>query len=374
MSVRFGRHDLIFVVLLAAMGFLGVRLVQMVQACEVPPDPQHADVAERIARASLGSTIVVPLPGRPGDIYARGRSSHVLMAGSRQVPSCFIDPSLLNETQLAELSRQLSGMLGVDPGELYVDLLARRERGSRFAWVKRQVTDAQADAVRELDNRAVGIQYEWRRDYPLGSLAGPVLGFTNDENVPGGGVHLAVFRAIQARQGRRVVLGDAGRRPIWGVGEQSEAPVDGCDVYLTIDVNVQETLQKAVSEAVTKYDAQWGTGVVINPWTGDVLAMASAPTFDPNNFGDTPPQAMLNRAIATPYEPGSALKPIFAAAAVERGVLSWQSRLDGENGVYHAHRGGRISDHGRRYGLITLWKAVVKSSNIVMAKVGEMLG
>jgi cell division protein FtsI/penicillin-binding protein 2 len=374
MSFRVGRQDVLFVALAGVMIFLGVRLVRMVQAAQIPPDALHADIAQRVVRESQGTTIVLPLPAKPGNIYMRGRKSHILAAGSRQVPSCFVDPSLLDESQLADISGRLCQLLEIDPAETYDDLLARRAEGRRFAWVAREISQEQAQAIRELDNRAVGIEYEWRREYPLGNLAGPVLGFNNDEDAPGGGIHSALARAIQAQSGKRIVRGDAGRRPIWGEGELSERPTDGCNVYTSIDVNIQQVLEQSLAEAAEAAGAKWATGVVINPWTGDVLAMASVPTFDPNHFGDTPPEHMLNRAIATPYEPGSALKPIFAAAAVERGLLSYQSKLDGEDGTYYAHRGGRITDHGSRYGMITLWRALVKSSNIVMSKVGEILG
>lgn len=374
MRTRIGRHDLLFVALAGVMIVLGVRLAQMVQANTLPPDAQQAEIAQRVIRDSQGTRIVLPVPGRPGDVFMRGPKSHVLAAGSRQVPSCFVDPSLLTEQELADVSGTLCNILDIDPGETYYDLLTRREQGRRFAWVARQITESQAQAIRGLDMRAVGIQYEWRREYPLGNLAGPVLGFNNDVDAPGGGIHSALALAIQAQAGKRIVRGDAGRRPIWSEGELSEQPIDGCNVYLTIDVNIQQALEQSLAEAAEASGAKWATGVVISPWTGDVLAMASVPTFDPNAFGETPPEHMQNRAITMPYEPGSALKPIFAAAAVDLGLLTYQSRLDGENGTYYAHRGGRITDHGSRYGVITLWQAMVKSSNIIMSKVGEILG
>lgn len=374
MSIRIGRQDVLFVALAGVMIFLGVRLVRMVQAAQIPPDALHADIAQRVVRESQGTRMVLPLPAKPGNVYMRGRKSHILAAGSRQVPSCFVDPSLLDEKQLAELSGTLSQLLDVDPAETYYDLLVRRSQGRRFVWVAREISEDQARAVRNLDNRAVGIQYEWRREYPLGNLAGPVLGFNNDENAPGGGIHSALARAIQAQAGKRIVRGDAGRRPIWGAFELSERPIDGCNVYTSIDVNIQQALEESLAEAAEAASAKWATGVVINPWTGDVLAMASVPTFDPNHFSDTPSEHMQNRAITMPYEPGSALKTMFAASAVEKGLMTYQTHIDCENGTYYAHRGGRITDHGNQYGSIPLWRVIVKSSNIGMAKVGERFG
>ena len=141
-----------------------------------------------------------------------------------------------------------------------------------------------------------------------------------------------------------------------------------------MDLTIQRVLQEAVQGAVEKYDAMWGTGVVMDPWTGDVLAMCSVPTFDPNQYNTTMPEDMLNRAICSPYEPGSVFKPIMASSAVQEGVMDYDTVVDCGNGTYFAERGGRISDHGHAYGRISLRMGVIKSSNIMMAHVGERLG
>ncbi|MHC4295146.1 MAG: penicillin-binding transpeptidase domain-containing protein, partial [Planctomycetota bacterium] len=112
----------------------------------------------------------------------------------------------------------------------------------------------------------------------------------------------------------------------------------------------------------------------VDPFTGKVLAMCSAPTFNPNFYSETDSTHRTNRAICTPFEPGSAFKPIVAAAAVDAGALNYSSEIFCENGVYRAHRGGRIRDHGESYGYLTLADGVIFSSNICMAKVGEKLG
>lgn len=366
------RQDAVYLAMgLGVIGLLS-HLGLMIRGQDRPStDRQHA-VARQIDPASRGRRIVLPLPARPGNIYARSRHSHVLLAGSRQVPSCFVDVKLLSLREIGDTSAELSTILDLDPGEVYARLIARRN--DRFVWVAREITRDQARAVRALGRRAVGIQHEWRREYPNGPLAGEVLGFCQKDRTPGGGLELAAARVLRPLDGVRVLRGDAYRRPIWQADAETRPPRDGGSVYLSIDAVIQTLLQKAVAESVEKHGAKWGTGVVIQPWTGDVLAMTSVPTFDPNRFNETPPEHMLNRAIACPYEPGSVFKPLIAASAVEAGLLRYTDRIDCENGVYHAHRGGRISDHGHHFGMLSLADVVIRSSNIGMAKVGEKLG
>ncbi len=372
MTWRIRRHDVAFGLLAAAAVGLAVRQGRMLHRQEDSAGPAEVRIARQIERANRGLRIVLPLPARPGDLYARSRRSRVLLAGSRQVPSCFVDPSLLRQSELGPLVSELARILNLDPGNVYRTLSLRRDR--QFVWIARDIPHDQAEAIRAMPHRAVGLQYEWRREYPNEPLAGTVVGYCRRDGQPGGGLELTAREMLAPQPGRRVLLGDARRRPIWSDVSASVRPQDGQNLCLSLDVVIQDYLQQAVHRAVEQYDAQWGTGVVVNPWTGDVLAMCSAPEFDPNAYHQTPPERMLNRAIACPFEPGSVFKPIIAASAVETGLLEYETNIDCEHGVYRAHRGGRISDHGHSYGLLSLADVVVKSSNIGMAKVGEKMG
>jgi cell division protein FtsI/penicillin-binding protein 2 len=367
------RFDVVVVVLLLAMGAMAVRQALLLRQLDDPRTPEAQQIAQRMRRARDGQQIICPAPARPGNIFARGKHSYVLVAGSRLVPSCFIDPSLCTPEELGRLSIHLAELLNLDAVELYNNIMLRSDR--QFAWVAREMTPAQARLIEEsVDHRAVGLKYEWRREYPAGQAGATVLGFTNKNDEPGGGIHSIVHQAVLGRDGRRVLLGDARRRPITLEPTVSTRPVDGGNVYLTIDLVIQGYLDQAVGEAVETYDAMWGVGVVVNPWTGEILAMTSMPSFDPNAFNTAPPEQMLNRAICCPYEPGSILKPIMAAAAVDAGVATWRTHFDCEDGTYLADRGGRITDHGHHYGLLSVEEIIVKSSNIGMAKIGEKLG
>jgi len=332
----------------------------------------HSDPACAAAKARRQQTMVVPLPGRPGGIFARTRGSYVPLVVSRQVPSCYLDPLLLRDEEAPEVCLALGQVLGVHPVHLQEQIVRRREK--RFLWVRRGITEVEADAVRTLRLPAVRITHEWQREYPSGPLAATVVGFRQRDGVGAGGLELSLDERLSATDGKRVMLADAFRRPIWPVAEASRCPRDGANVFLCLDAVIQETLQNALEASVEQFGAQWGTGVVMDPQTGDVLAMCSAPSFDPADYQHASAAHRTNRAICTPFEPGSALKPVYAAAAVEAGLVGYQTQIFCENGMYHASRGGRISDHGQHYGHLTVEDVVVFSSNIGMAKIGEKIG
>ena len=129
-----------------------------------------------------------------------------------------------------------------------------------------------------------------------------------------------------------------------------------------------------MTRTVNRYEAMWGTGIVLNPWTGEILAMCTYPNFDPNFYNETDISKMSNNCISTPYEPGSVFKPIVASSAVDAGLINYDTKIFCENGAYYAHRGGRITDHGHSYGNLTVAMGLIKSSNILMAKLGEKFG
>lgn len=316
------------------------------------------------------------IPARRGSILARTRHDNQILACSRQVPSCFADPKLLTDDEIYGVCVKLAKILRVDPMQLQLKIMRRREQ--RFVWLRREITRRQAEAIDRLGLRAIGIQYEWRRAYPAGAVAPTLIGWRRIDGVPGGGLEMSMDHVMGADDGKQVVVADAARRPLRALTGMSTPPRDGNAIHLTIDVVIQGYLQDALADAYEKYkdtetDETWVTGVVVRPSTGEILAMASMPNFDPNDFS-RPGSSRTNRAITLPYEPGSIAKPIFSAAAVNAGKLRWSDSIDCEQGRYRAHRGGTITDHGHHYGRLTLKMVNVRSSNIGMAKVGEMCG
>jgi cell division protein FtsI/penicillin-binding protein 2 len=347
--------------LLLILAALGARSAQTASR-----DPQGAE-----GRALRQQRRILPQPGRPGSILARVGDGLIVLAGSRQAPNCYADPALVRDRRIDDISLRVGGTLGISPLEVQETLMLRRDH--RFAYLKRDLASEEAQAVQSLRLPGVGIVQEWRRVYPCGDLASTVVGFRYRDGQPGGGLELSQEKRLTAHDGRRVVLTDAARRPIRLCEDEARLPRDGDNVLLCIDAVIQGYLQEAVAQAVAAHEARWATGVVVDPQTGEILAMCSSPSFDPAGFGEVSPERRLCRAVSVPYEPGSVMKPIFAAAAVDLGRMSYQSVIDCENGTYIARKGGRIRD-SHPCGKLSLADVVVQSSNVGMAKVGEAMG
>jgi len=376
------RCDLLFGALVVVLGALGWRVWQI----------QHDLGPALIARAERQERRVIDLPARPGNILARTRGGLVVVASSRQAPSCFADPALIGEADLAPVAERVAAAVGRPAAEIYARLYAARFK--RFTYLARGVSDAQAQAVRQLKIRGVGITREWRRHYPYGPLGAHVLGYRQIDGQPMAGVELDGDRWLGATGGREVIRSDAGRRGIVARVLDVRAPRDGGHVVLTMDVAIQGFLEAALAEAVERFrlpaersfvtDPRTGRakfkgtaamGVVMDPYTGAVLAMASVPTYDPNHYGKAHGEQRRNRAITDPYEPGSVFKPFIAAGAVQTGKATLDTVFFCHHGTYHARRGGTIRDFpGERFGDLPLSEIVIHSSNIGMAKVGELLG
>lgn len=358
---NYRRVYLVFFLLALAMVLLAGRLAWWVRT-----DPNNA-----LARERTQQRRVIPQSGKPGSILARSHSRYVLLTGSKQVPSCYVDPGLIDEKYIANVSLRVGEALGINPLDSQEIIVSRR--GRRFAYLKRGITPREVEAVSKLRLASVGITHEWRRYYPCGRLASSVVGFRYNDGKPGGGLESSLQRYLQPEDGRRVVFSDAARRPILLDSVDSIPPRDGYNVMLCLDAVIQGYLQEAVGEAVEKFGAKWGVGVAVDPFSGEVFAMCTMPTFDPAKFNDVPASQRTNRVICTPYEPGSVMKPIYASAAVDCGKFNYKSKIFCENGSYRARRGGTISDH-HSYGTLSLTDVVVHSSNIGMAKVGEKMG
>ena len=355
--------NLLFGLLAAALLALGGRTAYL----------QIVRGEELTALARRQQRRVVVLPARPGNIYAHTAGGLVLLAGSRQVPGCYADPALLEDAELPEVARKVAAAVGVPWRPLYERML--RRRGRRFVYLLREISPEQAKAIRRLGLRAVGVTSQWRREYPNGALAAHVLGFRRIDGQPGAGVELQGQRWLGARDGVKVMRSDAARRGSYVRVQRYRPPRDGRHVVLTLDAVIQGFLEQAMHSAVERFRPAAAMGVVMDPRTGAVLAMASFPTFDPNRYGQARPEQRRNRVITDPFEPGSTFKPFVAVGAVQMQQVSLETEIFCHNGLYRAVRGGTIRDFpGVRLGTIPLSEVVIRSSNIGMAKLGEILG
>lgn len=242
-----------------------------------------------------------------------------------------------------------------------------------FVWLKRRADEGEINAVKRLNIKGAGFLDETRRVYPNKTLASNIIGFYGDDRGIEG-IEATLEAWLRGESGFIELEKDAIGRNVPNSVRQRIDPVNGNDVYLTINNVLQYTAEHELRATVEKHKAASGTVVVIEPRTGRIVAMASFPDFDPNNFADFPKMSYRNHAVSFVYEPGSIMKPLIAAAALEEGIMGPHSptlfcgssyRIDGYN----------ISEaHGDGYGQLDLTGIIRKSSNIGMAQIGLKMG
>ncbi len=210
------------------------------------------------------------------------------------------------------------------------------------------------------------------RNYPKGVLGAHLIGFANHEGVGSAGIEQKMNSYLQGSAGLRISQKDGRRREIYSRRTVNIEPEPGADVYLTIDQQVQHFAEKALDELVAKYQPQGAWAIVQNVRTGEILAMTSWPTYDPNRFGSAPAEWIRNRAIGYTYEPGSVMKAMIIATALDAGVLGAQDVFDCEDGRWYY--GGKALNDSHPEGRLTVADILKKSSNIGSAKIALNMG
>lgn len=285
---------------------------------------------------------------------------------SVDAPSIYADPSAIREPR--EVTRALGRALGYSAAE-QKELLALLNQDRSFVWIRRQVDPAVARAVRDLRLEGVGFETESRRYYPKRDLLAPVLGYVGLDSQGMAGLEYGLDADLKGREARVTVRLDARRRPM---GEVETPPTEGRRVTLTIDERIQHVTETALLEAIRDTGSVSGTAVVLDPRTGEVLAMSSLPSFNPNRFASFPERDRSNRAIADSYEPGSIFKIVTAAAGLQEGVVSPLEMIDCGNGFIEI-AGTRINDH-HVFSALTFQDVIAKSSDIGVVRVAQRLG
>lgn len=296
------------------------------------------------------------------------RNGHIL-ARSLPVFSAFLRPER-GETEPDQAAKieALAPLLDLDAGDR-ARILQQVRNGDSFIWLKRKIDDGDAARLRELKLKGVFFETENRRTYPQGRLAGHALGWVDIDGTGQSGVEFAYDLSLAGEPGKQLILLDARRR-----GYQIEtlkAARPGTDLVLTIDTIIQYIAERELEKALGACGGGWGTVIVMAPESGEVLAMASAPGFDPNAGA---PAAALRRnaAVHENYEPGSTFKLVTAAAALESGRVGYDDVFDCSAGSVMV--GGRpIRDH-KRYGLLSFPEVIVESSNVGTALVARRVG
>jgi cell division protein FtsI (penicillin-binding protein 3) len=262
----------------------------------------------------------------------------------------------------------LARALGLDAGERR-ELVAQLQKDRAFVWIKRKVDPGTAARVRDLQLDGVGFLTEHRRYYPQRELAAHVLGWVGLDNNGMSGIEYAFEDQIRGRAAKVVVHTDARRRPV----SHTERPsTEGDTVILTLDERIQHIAERELERSMQETRAAAGTVIVVEPFTGEILAMAGRPTFNPNRYAAFPSSRWRNRMVSDAFEPGSIFKIITAAAALQEHAVDPGEILDCGNGVVEI-AGTVIHDH-KEFDRLTFREAVAKSSDIGMIRVGQRVG
>lgn len=353
------KRRVVFVLLALALwsGVIVARLAQIQIS-------RHDDYVRRAARQQERTLELNSMRGSILDRNGRVLAESIVATSVYADPQAIADPKGTAK-KLAEIEA-----IGSSAGVLEKRLSGRGE----FAWVARQLPRETADLIRELELPGIYFVDEHRRSYPKGMLAANLLGYVSIDGEGLAGAEHAFDPWARGKPGKATLLRDA-RRGMYLVGaEGAHAPVDGLDVVLTIDEVIQFIAEKELRSAIRQWDAPAGSVVVLDPADGAVLALASWPTFDPNEFGKYPPAMWRNRPVQDLYEPGSTFKIVAAAAAIEEGVVTPSQIIDaGDGGIDIG--GVRIREHdSRRFGLVSFADVISGSSNVGTIRVATALG
>ena len=306
---------------------------------------------------------VVPLVPKRGIVYDRKREE---MAISVEVDSVFAQPPKITEARRTAV--RLSPLLKKPGSALYRKI----KEDKPFVWLERGLTAEQRTRIEDLEIPGIGFLKENKRFYPQGKVGAHVIGFAGLDFKGLEGVELAYDEFIRGEPGYMIIARDGLGRTLTSKNPQFSHSIEGCEIVMTIDKNIQYIVEKELQKAVEASSAKGGMAVVMNPRTGEVLAMAVHPPFDLNHFSSSPAQVRRNRTITDAFEPGSTFKIFLLAAALEEGTASPKEIFFCENGSYTV--GGKVIHDVHKYNWLSLKDIIKVSSNIGAAKVGRKLG
>jgi cell division protein FtsI/penicillin-binding protein 2 len=351
-----------FMALVLVFGFMfvlvGARLVwvQVVQA------PKYS------AMAAAQRMRDIQVPARRGTIYDREGEP---LAKSMPASTIYAAPNLVKDK--VGVANLLESVLGGDR-QKYLDSLSR-DKGFVYIALKVDMNRARQLQARlqALNLTGIGFLDDSRRVYPSGDLASQVLGYVSREGTGTGGIEKRYDKILAGTPGLLLGERDPFGRPIPGGVQKNEDPIDGHDIVLTIDKDIQYHAQLELAKAVKNSAAKSGSIVIMNPRNGEIYAMASVPSYDPNNLTGVKPEALRNQPIWDTYEPGSTMKSVTSAAAIDKGILTPKSKFHlpptirvGGYTIHDAEKRGTVN--------WSLSQIVTNSSNVGAVKVGMRLG
>ena len=301
--------------------------------------------------------------GRRGIIYDRNGQ---VLARSVEAKSVYAKPKEIQDFLL--MANTIGPILGIEPQKLYGDL-SRTKRN--FVWLKRKVDDSTAQLIRKAGIVGIGLTREYDRIYPFKHMAGQLLGFVGHDDKGLEGIEKSLEEKLGAISKRQVVQRDnRGRR--FYLNEEGQSEPVGQDITLTIDMQLQFIAEEAIAKVSEENGAKWSGALIVDIPTGEILAWAQYPFFNPNLFNETPSQIYRNRLAADALEPGSTFKPLVMAIALQENKVTPDTLIDCEGGKWET-KNAVIRDTSS-HKMLTASQVIKYSSNIGMAKIGMSLG
>jgi len=302
------------------------------------------------------------IPTKRGFIFDR---SGLKLAESIQVSSVYADPFMIKDKK--KTAKVLSDVLSLKKAYV-VDLLNKQKR---FVWVKRRILDEQVDVLKQLNLKGVGFRQEHKRVYPYEKLCSQVLGFTDVDENGIEGIERSLNHVISGSKGSKVVEKDGRQHKFSTLKGETVSARYGNSVYLTIDCEVQTIVEEELENACLKWNPNSAIAIAMDPSTGEVLAMANYPSFNPNTVNKSSADERRNRAITDCFEPGSLIKPLIVSGAIDSGVVNEDKIFPCYNGAFRV--GKRVIRDVHPYDYLSVSDIVVHSSNIGMAQIGMLM-
>lgn len=328
---------------------------------------RHSDYVERAAKQQQRTVEIAP---RRGILY--DRNLHEL-AMTVLVDSIYADPSEMSDKQSA--AHALAAITHVDPADTHTsekEILDRLNTGHNFAWIARRVTPEVAAKIRALNMKGIYYQKEFQRFYPDAQIAAQVLGYVGLDDNGLGGLEEKFNSGLHGTSGEMYTAMDA-RRKVLGSTEREPQP--GRNLVLTIDENIQFMAEQALDHAMEKTQALNGTVVVQDLHTGQILALAIRPTFNPNDFRHMTPALLRDHAVSDVYEPGSTFKLVTYSTALDNGVAKPDDMIDCQGGqITLAGRVIHDDKSDRGMGVVSVTTALERSSDVAAVKLALKVG
>ncbi|MFH1877450.1 MAG: penicillin-binding transpeptidase domain-containing protein, partial [Candidatus Omnitrophota bacterium] len=349
------RQYVVFFFLIFLFGLLFLRLFYL----QVLSFDRFSDMA------SGQHNQIIKIEPRRGTIFDRYKEP---LAINLEMPSVYGNPRVIEEGDKEKTAGILAEVLDLDKEEV----LQRLEKDKAFVWIKRKISPKTADKLKSFDLSGVYFLEESKRNYPNDSMASQILGFVGMDNEGLEGLELMFDGRLKGEPGWRHLIRDARRREVLLNEKESIPPDNGNNIILTIDSVIQYIVEEELERLVNEFNASGASAVVMNPFTGEILALANYPDYNLNAYQDAPREFMKNPVVANVFEPGSVFKIVTASAALNEGIIGLEDKVDCENGEYNV--GGRILHDYHKYGVLTFRELIVKSSNIGTVKVAMELG